>query len=282
MKTRGSDLEGIGPTGTDPGLGGDPQPEPQIQAHEVRPRQGIARRAHGGRAGQPRKHPVRDAHHHVEEKADGQEMDVDGDDRVRPRTKIERPPQLDESACPHAQQQRDQGETNERPVKKQHSRERRKACAGLTASERPAAQLLLEIFAVARGEEGVVSRSLRAVVLLVVALPVAFMDAAAAGSPPTPPKVAALRLPPGIVFKKAPDAPAPVVFDHVAHVRLEGNRCLACHPQPFKMLRPSREATHAAMDAGGSCGSCHDGKKAFATVDTERCDVCHRSEQAPK
>ncbi len=38
--------------------------------------------------------------------------------------------------------------------------------------------------------------------------------------------------------------------------------------------------THAQMDAKASCGSCHDGKKAFATTDVERCDGCHRGEEA--
>jgi c(7)-type cytochrome triheme protein len=44
------------------------------------------------------------------------------------------------------------------------------------------------------------------------------------------------------------------------------------------MLRPQRRATHQEMDAGRSCGACHDGKRAFATSDGERCEGCHTGE----
>ncbi len=132
--------------------------------------------------------------------------------------------------------------------------------------------------------EASVSRGLCAVfALLVAALSVAFTDGAAdvRDSPsPKNEKAVPLRLPPDIVFDKAKDAPASVVFSHASHVALEQNCCLACHPQPFKMLHPSHRATHAEMDAKASCGSCHDGKKAFATTDAERCDGCHRGEEA--
>ena len=88
-----------------------------------------------------------------------------------------------------------------------------------------------------------------------------------------------MRLPPDLLFDSK-DAPAPVIFRHTTHVAPEPaqNACLACHPEPYKMLHPVRHATHDEMDHGRSCGACHDGKKAFATSDPDRCDRCHSTE----
>jgi c(7)-type cytochrome triheme protein len=115
--------------------------------------------------------------------------------------------------------------------------------------------------------------------VLVVLSPVCLADGAAGNQAPNRAKTA-LRLPSDIVYDKASDAPGRVVFSHSSHVAFEANRCGACHPRVFKMLRPSRRVTHAEMDAGASCGSCHDGRKAFGTADTERCDACHRGDEA--
>ena len=115
---------------------------------------------------------------------------------------------------------------------------------------------------------------------LIVLSPVCLADGATGKQIPSGVR-APLRLPADLVFDQAKDAPGRVVFSHHSHVALEANRCGACHPRPFKMLRPSRHAAHAEMDAGASCGSCHDGKKAFGTADAERCDACHRDEAKP-
>lgn len=106
-------------------------------------------------------------------------------------------------------------------------------------------------------------RGLLAVAAIVV-------PALAGSSPPS----SVMKLPPDLVFHGAKDAPAPVVFSHTLHVPFT-DKCTACHPQPFRMLRPARTTLHAEMDAGRSCGICHDGKAAFATADTESCSRCH-------
>jgi len=105
---------------------------------------------------------------------------------------------------------------------------------------------------------------------LSVCLPAIFLIAPAALT--RPPE---LRLPPDIVYDRAEGSPGPVVFRHAAHFELAENRCTPCHPRPFRMLRPERLVTHDEMNAGRSCGLCHDGRKA-APVDDD-CGHCHAS-----
>jgi c(7)-type cytochrome triheme protein len=89
---------------------------------------------------------------------------------------------------------------------------------------------------------------------------------------------ATLRLPPDIAYDRSPDSPGPVIFSHVNHVALapstEGE-CTGCHPEPFKMLKPSRHVTHDEMNAGKLCGTCHDGKTASGVQDD--CEHCHKA-----
>jgi c(7)-type cytochrome triheme protein len=84
-----------------------------------------------------------------------------------------------------------------------------------------------------------------------------------------------LRLPPDRTYDHAEGSPGPVLFKHGLHVRLADGRCLACHPAPFRILRPTGGFTHEEMDAGRQCGICHDGKKATGTRDD--CTHCHRT-----
>jgi c(7)-type cytochrome triheme protein len=105
---------------------------------------------------------------------------------------------------------------------------------------------------------------------LSICLPAIFLIAPAALSGPPE-----LRLPPDIVYDKAEGSPGPVVFRHATHFELAENRCTACHPRPFRMLRPERLVTHDEMSAGRSCGLCHDGRKAAAVDDD--CGHCHAS-----
>jgi c(7)-type cytochrome triheme protein len=88
----------------------------------------------------------------------------------------------------------------------------------------------------------------------------------------------ALRLPPGIAYDTAPGSPGPVTFSHETHVALSDNKCLGCHPAPFRMLRPSRKVSHAEMEAGRVCGACHDGKTASGVRDD--CAHCHQPPDA--
>jgi c(7)-type cytochrome triheme protein len=85
----------------------------------------------------------------------------------------------------------------------------------------------------------------------------------------------ALRLPAERVLKDSTDSPGPVVFRHSTHFALAGNTCLGCHPALFKMLKRVFRGQHAQMDAGQTCGRCHDGKRAFGTADAESCGSCH-------
>ena len=107
--------------------------------------------------------------------------------------------------------------------------------------------------------------------ILRILLPAVFLLIAPAALPGPPD----LRLPRDIVYDKAEGSPGPVVFRHATHFELAENRCTACHPRPFRMLRPERLVTHDEMNAGRSCGLCHDGRKA-APVDDD-CGHCHAS-----
>jgi c(7)-type cytochrome triheme protein len=96
-------------------------------------------------------------------------------------------------------------------------------------------------------------------------------SAPAAAVTPTP----TVRFPADRTLTDSPDSPGAVVFRHSTHFALAGNRCLACHPAPFKMLKRTFRGKHAEMDAGHACGQCHDGKRAFGTADESACATCH-------
>jgi c(7)-type cytochrome triheme protein len=66
-----------------------------------------------------------------------------------------------------------------------------------------------------------------------------------------------------------------VVFDGKLHAE-KGAKCNACHPAVFKMKKGGDVMTMKDMDAGKSCGTCHDGKKAFSTSDKAACVKCHK------
>jgi c(7)-type cytochrome triheme protein len=89
-----------------------------------------------------------------------------------------------------------------------------------------------------------------------------------------------LRLPPDLVFDRITDSPGKVVFSHTSHAAFADNKCLTCHPRPFSILHASLEAKHDEMNAGRSCGICHDGRRAFATSDGSSCESCHAGQAA--
>lgn len=62
-----------------------------------------------------------------------------------------------------------------------------------------------------------------------------------------------------------------VGFSHDVHTGMFG--CNECHPDVFKAQNNSNHATMAAMEAGASCGACHDGGSAFSVK--ENCTTCH-------
>ena len=86
-----------------------------------------------------------------------------------------------------------------------------------------------------------------------------------------------LRLPPDLVYSKAEGSPGKVVFSHQFHTAV-ADKCTACHVKLFRMLRPARRVTHADMEAGKSCGACHNGQVAFAPTDPAGCSRCHVGE----
>ena len=103
--------------------------------------------------------------------------------------------------------------------------------------------------------------------LLCMVAPVVLMGAGAA--------TIELRLPADIVFSKTVGADGAVLFRHSTHVAYEGVRCTGCHPSPFKLLTPVKQTSHEEMNAGRSCGTCHNGGAAFATSNEETCARCH-------
>lgn len=84
------------------------------------------------------------------------------------------------------------------------------------------------------------------------------------------------RLPGPIAMKQSGDSPGPVTFKHDTHVDTAKPACTTCHPREFSILKgsaPKPTITHDEMDKGRYCGSCHNGKKAFALDD---CAACHQ------
>jgi c(7)-type cytochrome triheme protein len=69
------------------------------------------------------------------------------------------------------------------------------------------------------------------------------------------------------------DDVAPAVFPHWVH-RM-AYTCYACHDGLFKMKAGETLVTMDEIQAGQSCGSCHDGKTAFVSNLTT-CNRCHR------
>jgi c(7)-type cytochrome triheme protein len=69
------------------------------------------------------------------------------------------------------------------------------------------------------------------------------------------------------------DSLGPVRFDHRVHLG-SGALCTSCHPALAPMQAGSAPASKEQMLEGASCGTCHDGERAFG-VDDERCERCH-------
>ena len=92
-----------------------------------------------------------------------------------------------------------------------------------------------------------------------------------------------LKLPADHVYARTVSPDSAVIFSHETHVDYESNRCTGCHPKLYRILGGSPQVTHRDMDAGGSCGVCHDGKHAFDVRAKESCGSCHagRRKAAP-
>jgi c(7)-type cytochrome triheme protein len=62
-----------------------------------------------------------------------------------------------------------------------------------------------------------------------------------------------------------------VVFSHDMHTEMFG--CDECHPATFKAKANSNQVGMRKMEAGESCGACHDGDTAFGVKGD--CTSCH-------
>lgn len=65
-----------------------------------------------------------------------------------------------------------------------------------------------------------------------------------------------------------------VTFSGDTHSKA-GNKCNDCHPKVFAMKKGAFSMTKADHVPGKFCGTCHDGKKAFAQ-DEANCAKCHK------
>ena len=92
-------------------------------------------------------------------------------------------------------------------------------------------------------------------------------------------RAASAQVPADIVYEDT-KGQAPVTFSHKAHVTDKKLQCPACHMNPklFEMKKgaASPKMSMAAINKGEFCGSCHDGKKAFAGSDPKQCATCHK------
>lgn len=64
-----------------------------------------------------------------------------------------------------------------------------------------------------------------------------------------------------------------VVFSHRDHTKKKGltNNCRVCHDRLYN-LRQKKHYSMADMEQGKSCGTCHNGKRAFGV---DKCVACH-------
>ncbi len=63
-----------------------------------------------------------------------------------------------------------------------------------------------------------------------------------------------------------------VIFDGKSHADAQ-LKCVDCHSKPKLFEMKKLPLIMADMKAGKSCGSCHDGKKAFGVTE---CAKCHK------
>jgi c(7)-type cytochrome triheme protein len=88
--------------------------------------------------------------------------------------------------------------------------------------------------------------------------------------------VAAFAVPAGKTVEFDGKGAGKVVFDGKMHAD-KGLKCADCHQSGlFKMKKGGDVLTMKDMDAGKSCGACHNGTKAFDVKDKASCAKCHK------
>jgi c(7)-type cytochrome triheme protein len=65
-----------------------------------------------------------------------------------------------------------------------------------------------------------------------------------------------------------------VAFSHDNHVGAVGLKCTDCHDVLYVTKEKHKKTTMVQMQQGKSCGSCHNGKKAFDVKG--KCGSCHK------
>jgi c(7)-type cytochrome triheme protein len=85
----------------------------------------------------------------------------------------------------------------------------------------------------------------------------------------------ALAVPPGKTVEYEGGGAGKVVFDGKTHAD-KGAKCNDCHPSLFQMKKGAQKITMADINAGKSCGACHNGTKAFKAGDAANCAKCHK------
>ncbi|MDD5284603.1 MAG: cytochrome c3 family protein [Desulfuromonadaceae bacterium] len=65
-----------------------------------------------------------------------------------------------------------------------------------------------------------------------------------------------------------------VIFSHNNHTGLY--KCGECHTKIFNTIKSKIRVSMKEMEAGKSCGACHEGKTAFSVATDKDCDKCHK------
>jgi c(7)-type cytochrome triheme protein len=80
--------------------------------------------------------------------------------------------------------------------------------------------------------------------------------------------------PPGKTIEYTASKEGKVTFDGKMHAD-KGLKCPDCHTKIWPMKKGA-SMKMADMEQGKYCGTCHDGKKAFAVKDKANCSKCHK------
>lgn len=85
----------------------------------------------------------------------------------------------------------------------------------------------------------------------------------------------AVAVPPGKTVEYAGGEPGKVIFDGQFHAG-KGLKCTDCHTKIYQMKKTDVRMKMADINAGKSCGECHNGSKAFKAGDPANCVKCHK------
>jgi c(7)-type cytochrome triheme protein len=75
---------------------------------------------------------------------------------------------------------------------------------------------------------------------------------------------------------------ASVLYSHDYHVSKAKLGCSECHYALYTNRAQHKVVGMAGMQKGKSCGSCHNGKRAFDVADKKNCATCHSNKLPEK